>query len=50
MNTIRVRTLSSLTPPDAWHKKMGYEGLKSANGFLWDEHEGLVATVNHQVK
>ena len=48
-NSIRVRILSSLTPPDAWHKKMGYEGLKSANAFLWDEQEGLVGTVNHQV-
>ena len=47
-NTIRVRTLSSLTPPDAWHKKMGYEGLRSANGFIWDKEEGMVGSVSHQ--
>ena len=49
-NSIRVRVLSSLTPPDAWHKKMGYEGLKSANGFLWDKDEGVVGSVSHQLR
>ena len=42
-NGIRVRILSSLTPPDAWHKKMGYEGLRSANAFVWHKSEGCVA-------
>ena len=45
-NSIRVRILSSLTPPDAWHKKMGYEGLRAANAFFWDRADGLIGTVS----
>jgi len=45
-NSIRVRTLSSLTPPDAWHKKMGYEGLRAANAFIWDKRDGCVAALS----
>lgn len=43
-NGARVRTLSALCAPDAWHAGMGYVGnLRSAEGFVWHETEGLVA-------
>jgi len=45
-NSIRVRTLSSLTPPDAWHKSMGYEGLRAAQGFIWDKADGCVSNIS----
>jgi hypothetical protein len=45
-NAIRVRYLASLTPPDYWHKKKGYEGLKSANAMLWHKTDGLAAQIN----
>lgn len=49
-NAIRVRTLSSLTPPDAWHKMMGYEGLRAANAIMWDKADGCVATISYNAK
>lgn len=46
-NTILVRILSSLTPPDAWHKLKGYEGLRAAHGFLWDPALGCIGQVSY---
>jgi len=46
-NSIRVRSLSSLTPADAWHHKMGYEGLRSASAFVWNETEGCIGEFSH---
>lgn len=43
---IRVRTLSALCPPDAWHSENGYVGnLRSSEAFMWDEKEGLIGTI-----
>lgn len=45
---IRVRTLSALTPPDAWHAENGFVGnLRSAEGFIWNKQEGLISVVYH---
>ncbi len=41
----RVRTLSALCAPDAWHAENAYVGnLRSAEGFIWDREEGLIGT------
>ncbi len=40
---VRVRILSALCPPDAWHAENGYVGnLRSAEAYVWDGDEGLV--------
>ena len=38
----RVRIIPSLCPADAWHRMKGYEGLRSAEAFLWDSNGGNV--------
>lgn len=43
---VRVRTLSALCPPDAWHAENGFVGnLRSAEAFIWNKTEGLIGTV-----
>lgn len=43
---VRVRILSALCPADDWHAEEGYVGnLRSAEGFIWNRHEGLISTV-----
>jgi hypothetical protein len=45
-NGIRVRILSALCPPDAWHAENGYVGnLRSSEAFVWDKIEGLIGTI-----
>ena len=42
---VRVRTLSALCPPDAWHADRGFVGnLRSAEAFVWHKEEGLIGT------
>lgn len=42
---VRVRILSALCPPDAWHSQHGFIGnLRSAELFVWNEDEGLIGT------
>lgn len=41
---IRVRTFSSLTPPDAWHaENIFVNNLRVAEGLVWNKKKGLVA-------
>jgi hypothetical protein len=41
---VRVRTLQSLTPPDAWHYRCGFIGsTRAAEAFLWSRERGFVA-------
>lgn len=41
---VRVRTLSALCPPDAWHAEMQFVGnQQSAEAFVWSKKEGLVS-------
>lgn len=43
---VRVRTLSALCPPDAWHAERGFVGnLRSSEAFIWNKQEGLIGTV-----
>jgi DNA repair exonuclease SbcCD nuclease subunit len=43
---IRVRVLPALCPPDAWHSENGFVGnLRSAEGYVWNNVEGLVTQV-----
>lgn len=42
---IRVRTMSALCPPDAWHAENGFVGnLRAAEAFIWNKDEGLIGT------
>jgi len=48
---VRVRTIPSLTPPDAWHSEMGYvNNIRAAQSFLWTEFDGLRAINEYNVK
>ena len=41
---VRVRVLPALCEPDDWHSEMGFTGnLRSAEAFVWSNHEGLIA-------
>jgi hypothetical protein len=43
---VRVRILSALCPPDAWHSENGYVGnLRSSEAFVWDKEQGLIGIV-----
>jgi hypothetical protein len=40
---VRVRTLPSLCPTDAWHRLKGYvNNLRGGEGFVWDGEYGLL--------
>jgi DNA repair exonuclease SbcCD nuclease subunit len=48
MHGIRVRTIPSLSPADAWHAENGYVGnQRNAEAYLWNRDEGLVAQFYH---
>jgi hypothetical protein len=48
---VRVRILSALCPVDDWHADNGYIGnLQSAEAFVWNKDEGLIATAIYNVK
>lgn len=36
-----IRRVSSLTPPDEWHKISGYNSKEKAQAFIWDRQKGL---------
>lgn len=45
---VRVRTLSALCPPDAWHADNNFVGnLRTAEAMVWNKDRGLVATFFH---
>lgn len=45
---VRVRTMSALCPPDAWHAEQGFVGnLRVAEGLLWNKEAGLTAQFYH---
>lgn len=47
---VRVRTLSALCPPDAWHSENTFVGNKRASqAFVWDRHEGIITTAHFTV-
>lgn len=45
---VRVRILSALCPPDAWHSNNFFKNnLRVAEGFIWNKDEGLISIVFH---
>lgn len=45
---VRVRTLSALCPPDAWHADNIFTGnLRTAEAMVWNKERGLVAQFYH---
>lgn len=45
---VRVRTLSALCPPDAWHSDNNFTGnLRTAEALVWNKERGLVAQFYH---
>jgi hypothetical protein len=48
---VRVRTISALCPPDAWHSEHGFVGnMRSAEAFVWSKTEGLIGTAIYTVQ
>ena len=46
-NGVIIRSISSITGTDAWHKDEGYVGaIKKAQAFLWDYEYGLISIIN----
>ena len=47
-NGVRVRILSALCPPDAWHAELGFVGNKQcAEAFIWHREAGLRGILVH---
>ncbi len=48
---VTVRYLSSLTGTEEWHHKKGFVGkIKAADGFLWNDEDGLLVHINSNIK
>lgn len=46
-NGIRVRLIPSLCPADDWHRLKGYNGLRSAELYVWEKNNGCVGTFSY---
>lgn len=47
---VTVRYLSSLSGTEEWHHKKGFVGtIKAADGFVWNDRNGLVAHINSNI-
>jgi len=47
---VRIRVLSALCPPDAWHAENAFVGQqRSAEAFVWHKEEGLVGTAIYTI-
>jgi predicted phosphodiesterase len=44
---VRERIIPSLTPADAWHKGMGYQGLRAAEAYVWRKSGGCEAVLSY---
>lgn len=47
---VKVRFLPSICALDEWHRKMGYEALRSAQAFIWNHDEGLEGYLQSNVR
>lgn len=48
---VRIRTIPSLTPPDAWHSKSGFiNNVRAAQSFLWSKTDGLLRIDEYNMK
>lgn len=45
----QIQIMPSLSGTDAWHFGKGYNSLKQAKGFLFDQEEGLIAEYTYTV-
>lgn len=43
---VRIRQLPSLSGLDAWHYSKGYNGVRAAESFIWNKHDGMVANLS----
>lgn len=39
---VRIRTIPSLSAPDAWHAEKGYRNVRTAEAYIWDESAGFI--------
>lgn len=46
--SIKVKTLSSLVVPDAWHTKHGFIADRQAQAFIWHKEHGNIAQYNYR--
>jgi hypothetical protein len=47
---VKVRFLPSICALDEWHKKMGYQSLRTAQAFIWNHDEGLEGYLQSNVR
>lgn len=47
---VKVRFLPSICALDEWHKKMGYQALRTAQAFVWNYDEGLEGYLQSNVR
>jgi hypothetical protein len=47
---VKVRFLPSICALDEWHKKMGYQALRTAQAFIWNHDEGLEGYLQSNVR
>ena len=47
---VKVRVVPSICASDDWHKMMGYESLRAAQGFIYNYDEGLDGYLQSNVK
>lgn len=45
----KLRIIPSLSGTDAWHFQKGYNSMKTAEAYLWDAKEGLIANYFYNV-
>lgn len=46
---IKTRFMPSICAQDEWHKKMGYESYRAAQGILWHGERGIEAILQYNV-
>jgi hypothetical protein len=47
-NGVKVRTLSSLVMPDAWHASRGFISDRQSQGFIWHKEKGNIAEFKYR--
>lgn len=49
-SAVRVRTMPSLAPADAWHAAKGYHHVRAAEAYIWAHGEGYVGHLSVNAK
>lgn len=49
-SAVRVRTMPSLAPADAWHAAKGYHHMRAAEAYIWNHDDGYVGHLSVNAK